>query len=457
MNTTSTALPAATPPVLWKKYLVFLAPMILSNILQAMSGTINNIYIGQMLGVGSMAAVSSFFPILFFFIAFMIGLGSGASVLIGQAWGAKEHDRARAIAGTTLMLGLCAGAVVAVLGGVFAQQMLALLGTPTDILPEATLYARIMLIGAPFIFSFILTTSMLRGVSDTRSPLYTLLLSTVVGLALTPALIRGWLGLPAMGVESAAIAGAVGCISSLLWLAWWLRRQQHVFAPNAQLWQHLRLDRVIMGKVFKIGLPTVLSMMTVSIAEIAVLFLVNRYGSQATAAYGAVNQIVSYVQFPAISIAITASILGAQAIGAGRGHTLGKIASTGIGLNVVLTGGLVLLGLVFSRSIIGLFIIDPVVVEMAQTLLHIMLWSTVILGMSMVLSGLMRASGSVMVPTILTMLAIGGIEIPAAWWLSEHYGLNGVWAGYPIAFTALLLMQTAYYQLVWKKKPIKRL
>jgi putative MATE family efflux protein len=457
MNTTTAPVSTVAPPVLWKMYLAFLAPMILSNILQALSGTINNIYIGQMLGVSSMAAVSSFFPIFFFFIALMIGLGSGASVLIGQAWGAKEPERARAIAGTTLMLGLYAGGLVAVLGGVFAQHMLALLGTPADILPEATLYARIMLVGAPFIFSFILATSMLRGVSDTRSPLYALLLSTVVGLALTPALIRGWLGLPAMGVESAAIAGAVGCISSLVWLAWWLRGQQHVFAPNAQLWQHLRLDRAIMGKVFKIGLPTVLSMMTVSIAEIAVLFLVNRYGSQATAAYGAVNQIVSYVQFPAISIAITASILGAQAIGAGRGHTLGKIASTGIGLNVLLTGGLVLLGLVFSRSIIGLFITDPAVVEMAQTLLHIMLWSTVILGMSMVLSGLMRASGSVMVPTLLTMLAIGGIEIPAAWWLSQHYGLNGVWAGYPIAFTALLLMQTAYYQLVWKKKPIKRL
>jgi Na+-driven multidrug efflux pump len=61
------------------------------------------------------------------------------------------------------------------------------------------------------------------------------------------------------------------------------------------------------------------------------------------------------------------------------------------------------------------------------------------------------------VPTALTMLAIGGVEIPAAWLLSQHYGLNGIWMGYPIAFTAMLLMQTAYYRLVWKKKPIQRL
>ena len=107
------AQPKAAPPVLWKAYLAFLVPMIISNILQALSGTVNNIYLGQMLGVKAMAAVSAFFPVLFFLIAFMIGLGSGASVLIGQAWGAKNPERVRAITGTTLMVGIYFGLVVA--------------------------------------------------------------------------------------------------------------------------------------------------------------------------------------------------------------------------------------------------------------------------------------------------------------------------------------------------------
>jgi Na+-driven multidrug efflux pump len=94
---------------------------------------------------------------------------------------------------------------------------------------------------------------------------------------------------------------------------------------------------------------------------------------------------------------------------------------------------------------------------MAQTLLHIMLWSSVVMGMSMVLSGLMRASGVVLMPTAIAMLAIAGIEIPAAWVLSNIYGLNGIWAAYPVAFMAMLAMQTAYYRLVWRKKPIRRL
>ena len=457
MNIPSPPTTAPAPPVLWRVYLAFLVPMIISNILQALSGTVNNIYLGQMLGVGAMASVSAFFPVLFFLISFMIGLGAGASVLIGQAWGAREPERVKAVAGTTLTIGLCAGLLVAIFGGTFTEPMLRALGTPADILPGATAYARIVLLAAPGLFLFLLVTSMLRGVGDTKTPLKTLLISTAVGLLVTPALILGWGGLPQMGVASGAYAAVASYLIALGWTAWYLRRKHHVMAPDAAFLKHLRFDRTIAAKVLRIGLPTAVSMITISLSEIAVLFLVNTHGSQATAAYGAVNQIVSYVQFPAISIAITASILGAQAIGAGRGQALGKIARTGIVMNLVLTGSLVLLGYLFSRSILGLFITDAAVVELAQTLLHIMLWSSVIMGMSMVLSGLMRASGTVLVPTLITVLSIGLVQVPVAWVLNSRYGINGIWAAYPVAFLAMLAMQSTYYQLVWKKKPIRRI
>ena len=457
MNIPSPPTRAPAPPVLWRVYLAFLVPMIISNILQALSGTVNNIYLGQMLGVGAMASVSAFFPVLFFLISFMIGLGAGASVLIGQAWGAREPERVKAVAGTTLTIGLCAGLLVAIFGGTFTEPMLRALGTPADILPGATAYARIVLLAAPGLFLFLLVTSMLRGVGDTKTPLKTLLISTAVGLLVTPALILGWGGLPQMGVASGAYAAVASYLIALGWTAWYLRRKHHVLAPDAAFLKHLRFDRTIAAKVLRIGLPTAVSMITISLSEIAVLFLVNTHGSQATAAYGAVNQIVSYVQFPAISIAITASILGAQAIGAGRGQALGKIARTGIVMNLLLTGSLVLLGYLFSRSILGLFITDAAVVELAQTLLHIMLWSSVIMGMSMVLSGLMRASGTVLVPTLITVLSIGLVQVPVAWVLNSRYGINGIWAAYPVAFLAMLAMQSTYYQLVWKKKPIRRI
>ena len=446
-----------TPPKMWRLYLGFLLPMIASNFLQAASGTVNNIYIGQMIGVSAMAAVSSFFPLLFFLMAFMIGLGTGAAVLIGQAWGAREPERVKAVAGTTLSVGLCFGVVVALLGGTFTESILKALGTPPDILPSSITYARVMLLAAPWLFVYLLVTSMLRGVGDTRTPLKILLIANGIGLLLTPALIRGWGGLPQLGVASAAYAASVSFTVAMAWTAWHLRRSKSPLAPDAQLRAHLRIDGAILAKVLRIGLPSALTIITMALSELAVLFLVNRYGSQATAAYGAVNQIISYVQFPAISIAITASILGAQAIGAGRIQSLGKIAQTGISLNLALTGGLVLLAYLFSRHIIGLFITDAAVVEMAQTLLHIMLWSLVVFGMSGVLSGLMRASGYVVWPTAITFFCIAFVQVPTAWLLSSRFGLNGIWAAYPVAFITMLSLQTAYYRLVWKTKSITRL
>ncbi|MGE8201030.1 MAG: MATE family efflux transporter, partial [Variovorax sp.] len=92
-----------------------------------------------------------------------------------------------------------------------------------------------------------------------------------------------------------------------------------------------------------------------------------------------------------------------------------------------------------------------------QTLLHIMLWSLVIFGMAAALSGIMRASGSVLVPTLISILCILGIEVPVAWLMSHRIGLNGIWIAYPVTFGAMLLLQTAYYQLVWRKKGIRRL
>ncbi|MEJ1167178.1 MATE family efflux transporter [Variovorax sp. CCNWLW186] len=431
--------------------------MLLSNILQSLSGTINNIYIGQMIGVSALAAVSSFFPVMFFFIAFVIGLGAGASVLIGQAWGARDVAKAKAVAGTTLAVGILLGLAVAVFGGAFTTPLLALLGTPPDVLADSTSYARIMLIAMPGLFVFLLSTAMLRGVGDTVTPLLTLIISTVVGLIVTPALIRGWGGLPQLGVASGAWATVVAFVVATLWMAWRLRSRGSPLAPDAELIRHLRIDPKLLKAVLKVGVPTGVQMIVVALAEIALLSLVNGYGSSATAAYGAVNQVVAYVQFPAISIAITASILGAQAIGAGRADRLGAIAKTALLMNLALTGGLVLLGYLFSRHLMSFFITSAPVIEIAQTLLHIMLWSLVIFGMAAAISGIMRASGSVLVPTAISILCLIGIEVPVAWFMSHRIGLNGIWYAYPVTFGAMLLLQTAYYRLVWRKKAIRRL
>ncbi|QHE87861.1 MATE family efflux transporter [Hydrogenophaga sp. BPS33] len=442
---------------LWRVYLVFLVPMVLSNILQGLSGTLNGIFIGQMLGTHALAAVSGMFPIVFFFISLVIGIGAGASVLIGQAWGAREPHKVKSIAGTALVLGALIGVVAAVLGVAFARPAMQALGTPLDVIDDAVAYARVMLLIMPLLLVFILFTQLLRGVSDTVSPLIALLLSTALGLLLTPALIQGWLGLPRLGIQSAAYAGLVSYAAALGFLVWRLGRRHHVLAFDRELLGALKLDRAILGKVMRIGLPTGLQMVVISLSELIILALVNGHGSQATAAYGAVTQVVNYVQFPALSIAITASILAAQSIGAGRVERLSPILRTGLWLNLALTGSLVLLGYVLSHKLMGLFLPDPIVRAQAEHLLHIMLWSILVFGFQAIVGGLMRASGDVMVPMAISVFCILGVQLPAAYLLNAQMGLAGVWVAFPVAYVAMLVLQTGYYRFVWRHRKIERL
>jgi putative MATE family efflux protein len=429
----------------------------LSNILQSLFGTINGIYVGQMIGVDALAAASVFFPAMFFFIAFVIGLSSGASVMIGQAWGAGQPDKVKAVAGTTLTVALLLATAIAIIGGLFSRQLLTALATPPNILDAASAYARIMMISMPVTFVFILITAMMRGVGDTVTPLLALTVSTIVGLAVTPALIRGWFGLPMLGVASAAVAATVSSLFTLVWLHFHLRRRRHPLAFDAVFLRAMRPNPALLRIVLRLGIPTAIGMVVVSLAELVLLGLVNGFGSHATAAYGAVNQIISYVQFPAISIAISVSIFGAQAIGRGSPGEVGMIVRTGLEMNLVLTGGLVALGYLFSRPLMGLFIVDSAVLELAQELLHISLWSMVLFGMATVFSGAMRAGGTVWMPLFISMVAIALVEVPVAIVLSRTIGIKGVWIAYPVTFATMFVLQMAYYGLVWRKRTIERL
>jgi putative MATE family efflux protein len=448
---------AADTRPLWRVFAAFLGPMVVGNVLQGLSGTFNSVFLGQMLGTRALAAVSAVFPIVFFFVSLVIGIGAGGSVLIGQAWGARETHKVKTIAGTAIMLGLAIGIAIALFGGVFTEHLLRLLGTPADVLPEAIGYARLMMLAMPGLLVFILITQLLRGVGDTVTPLYSLVLSIAVSCVLTPSFIRGWGGLPQLGVMSAAAASVASFVVALGYLGVHLRRGAHPLRPDRELWQALRIDRRLLALVLRIGMPTGVQMIVISLAEIVLLALVNRFGSDATAAYGAVNQVVNYVQFPALSIAITASILGAQAIGAGRTERLGAITRTGLAMNLVVTGSLVVIGYLFSRHLMALFITSAPVVDLAQSLLHIMLWSCVVFGCASVVSGVMRASGTVLVPMSISIFCIAAIELPSAYGLSAHFGLAGVWMAYPIAFTSMLALQSAFYRLVWRKAKIERL
>ncbi len=428
----------------------------LSNVLQSASATLNSIYLGQMIGVKALAAVSAFFPLQFFLVSFFIGISSGSTVLIGQAYGANDPARIRSVAGTTTSLALVLGVLVGIAGGFLAEPILALIGTPSDIFALAVAYAKITFFALPVFFVYLGYTTFVRGVGDSRTPFYFLILSTIVGIVFTPAFIAGWFGLPRFGVASAAIASTLATLIGLVGLLIVLRLRNDPLALDTAMLRELRIRPAILGALLRIGLPTGIQFVMVSLSEIAVISFVNHFGSSATAAYGAVNQIVSYVQFPALSIGIASSIFGAQSIGAGRFDRLAKIVRAGVTLNYIIGGVIVAIAYTFDYALLGAFLKDAHTLAIAHDLLVLTLWSYVIFGNNSVLSGVMRSSGTVIWPTLNSIFSIWAVEVPVAYVLSQHtpLGLRGVWLAYPAAFIVGLILQTSYYTFVWRKRKV---
>ncbi len=442
---------------MWRLFLVFLIPLLISNILQSASQTISSIFLGRLIGVHALAAVSSIFPLIFLLVSFMIGLSSGSTVLIGQAHGAQQPHTMKRVAGTTLSVSFVLGLVLGGIGIGFAREFLHLIGTPADILTDSTIYAQIVFLWLPMFFPYLAYTTFLRGTGDSQTPFYFLILSTVLGIIFTPAFILGWLGLPKIGIAGAAVAGYIANASAFIALLIYLARRKHPLQFDFEMLRDMRVDWKLLGTIVRIGVPAGLQTIFVALAEIAVISFVNRFGSDATAAYGAVNQIVGYAQFPAISIGITASIFGAQSIGAHRQDKLNGVVRSGVTLNYIIGGFIVLVCYVFAWQILGWFITAPRPLDIAHQLLMITLWSYLLFGNSAVLSGVMRSSGTVFWPTAIGIFTIWGVEVPAAYFLMQRLGIDGVWMGYPIAFIVGLTLQFCYYEFFWKNKTHQRL
>ena len=198
---------------IWRSMLVFLVPVMLSNILQSASATFNSIYLGRLIGVQAFAAASAFFPIVFFMIAFFIGIASGATVLIGQAYGARDEERLKAVAGTTLTLCIGLGRrSSAGSAGSSRRSCIGLIRTPPDVFAQSLAYARVTFLGLPVLFVYLAYTTFVRGTGDSRTPFLALIVSTALNVVFTPALIRGWLGLPQLGILSAAVANILSSV-----------------------------------------------------------------------------------------------------------------------------------------------------------------------------------------------------------------------------------------------------
>lgn len=440
MNSPVHPTPLVAPP-LWRTYLALLLPMLLTNALQLAAGTLDNIYLGHLLGSQAVAVAAAFFPVFFLLLALVMGLATGAMVLIGHAWGAGRPQQARAVAGSAVALILVLSVLVMALGSGFAPQLLMSLGTPAPILGESIVYARVLLLAAPAFFLLWLATAVSRAVGDAKTPLHALLLATAVGLLCTPLLILDWAGLPRLGSASAAVSAAFASLLALGWLLLRWHRAGHPLAPGPELLHAIRFDGAIIRSMLRIGIPSSLQMLSLAIAEIVLLGWINRYGYTATAAYGAVNQLMNWVQLPAMSLGITATILAAHAMGAGRTARLPAIARTGVLVALATLSVVVVLVVALARGLTGLILAAADVRELAALQLRTVVWGVLAMGISAVLVGVMRGSGTVWLPALLGMAAVLLVELPLAMWMQAQHGLAGVWWAWPLGLLAMLVMQ----------------
>jgi len=443
----------------WRLMLVFLVPLILSNALQSVGQLVGSIVVGRWLGVAALAAISAFFPLFFLAVSFIIGIGAGSSILIGQAYGAGNEERMKAVIGTTLTATFLLGLALALIGGIFAREIMGLMGTPANIIAASAHYARILFWSLPVMFLYFAYTTFMRGTGDSKTPFYSLAVSTIINLGLLPVLVFGWLGLPKFGLYGAAYAAVVSTVITFVLLIIYLGKTNHPMQFDASVRQHLRIDWGLLKLLLRLGIPASINMILVSLSEIAVITFVNRFGSDATAAYGAVNQVASYVQMPAVSIGMAVSVFAAQSIGANRLDRLKDVIRAGIFLNYIIGGFLIILVYLFSQNILSWFITSRSTLLIAHSLLMITLWSYLIFGHAQIITATMRASGTVLWPTVFSVVSIWCVEVPVAYWLSHFssLGLKGIWIGYPAAFLVSLILQYSYYRWSWKKKRITRL
>jgi putative MATE family efflux protein len=446
-------------PSVWRPMFMFLIPLILSNAMQSIGQLIGSIVVGRWLGVDALAAISAFFPLFFLFVSFAIGVGSGSSILIGQAFGARNEERLKAIVGTTLTFTFILGSVLAVIGGLFTWDVLRLIGTPENILDVSVHYAKILFWSMPVLFLYFVYTTFMRGTGDSKTPFYFLIVSTVLNVGLQPFLIFGWIGFPKLGIYGAAYAFMISTFLTFFIMLIYLGKVKHPLRFDASVRRHLRMDGGLLKLLLRLGIPSSINMILLSLSEIAVLSFVNRFGSDATAAYGAVNQVASYVQMPAISLGITVSIFAAQSIGGNQLNRLKEVVRVGILLNYIIGGVLIILVYVFAEEILAMFLTSKPTLDIAHSLLMITLWSYVIFGHAQIFTATMRASGTVLWPTVFSIIPIWCVEVPVAYMLSHFssLGIKGIWVGYPAAFIVGLVLQYSYYRWSWKKKRIARL
>jgi putative MATE family efflux protein len=433
--------------------LLFALPALLSNALLAINGSVSFIWIGRLLGEAALTASANGNAVIFVLFSSTQGIAAMASLLVGQRIGALDPSGARRVMGTSVILLVALSAALASAAWLVAESLLVALGTPAGALPLAVTYMRVLLPALPIMSAVAFLVAALQTAGDYRTPFVFVALSAGLHVVLSPLLVFGVAGAPGLGIGGAALATCIAQGASLAALLAYLHRRG---APLSLIGGNLRVLRVdwrLAAVLVRKGMTMGLALVVSSVSSVLMFRLVNRFGVETAAAYGAALQLWTYIQMPQIALATAVSAMAAQNIGAGKWSRVAATTRVGLAGMLLVTGTLIALLEIFGANALSMFLpAGSSAIGIAERLNGISVWSFVFFGISMIMFGTMRAAGQVLVPLLILSCSLLAVRYPLAELMLDRWQADAIWWSFPIsAVVCALLAMLSYRFGGWRK------
>lgn len=429
----------------WRVIALFSIPLLIGNVVQQLYHLVDAIVVGRYLGVEALAAVGATGAITFLLIGFAWGLTSGFAIPLATAYGAEDEAAVRrSVAVGTVLTAI--GSIILTIGGpLIARPMLQLLQTPPELIDGAATFVQILLAGSAGMMFFNYLSAIVRGIGDSRTPLYFLSVSCVLNIILVIAFVA-WFG---WGIAGAAWATFIAQFFSVFACVVYIWKKIPALHPRRE---DFRLDSADVKEHLRLGLPMALQASIISIGTLVVQVALNVLGSDAIAAYTAASRIDSLAVTFMGSIGLAVSVFVAQNVGARRPDRIRRGVSQGIVLAVSVGAVLGAIMIVFGPTLTRMFVGDsaPNVIALAQQMFIVNGLAYWILGILFVLRGTLQGLGQALIPTICGFAELA-MRVAAALILGPIFGFVGVAISNPAAWIGAVIILVPAYLAARKK------
>lgn len=396
MNNQSSATLMTTGSI-WKKIIAFAIPLFLGNLFQQFYNTADSLIVGNFLGSSALAAVSSSGNLIFLMVGFFNGLAVGAGVVVARYFGAKKFDIVQRAIHTIVTLGFFCGIALTVVGVVAAPQILVLMGTPAEVLPNSVTYFRIYFCGSLAFVMYNFLVGILQAVGDSRHPLMYLIFSSITNIVLDLIFVAVF----HFGVGAAALATIISqFLSSLLCFLHLLKgpKEYRIYLSK------LRIDPLMLKQIISNGLPAGLQNSIISLANVVVQSNINKFGQMAVAGCGSYSKIEGFAFLPITCFALALTTFISQNLGAKEYKRAKKGAIFGVVCSVVTAELVGVVIYTFAPYFIAAFNSTPEVLSYGVAQAHTASLFYFLLAFSHCMAGILRGAGKSTVPMFVMLV-----------------------------------------------------